>query len=167
MRAQFETGSDYPVLSYRIGDDHCAEFAGVQRRTSDCDDHRANVNRLKRAHSIVESIYADRAGGSHFLDRSVSLDKGYCVSLAGFETCIDWEGHSYREVYADIVDKLDWLESIGFGKRPCCVGWWTCDGQLYLDICVIIFDRAAAIDCGKRAGQKAIYDMAGRCDITL
>ena len=169
-------GSYYPVLSYRIGDDLVAEFHGQQRRADGNgpaarDGHKRSLDILKCAERVTDAIYSDRAGGSVWLNCADDPTSGYCVSLYGHETryspadCIDGE---YGTVYADVVEKLEWINGNGWFDVDHCIvaiGWWEDDGILYVDVSVHRDDADDAFDLAHSDAQIGYYDIANQSTI--
>ena len=170
MRADFERDSYYPVRSYRIGDNYCAECNGVKRIATGCEGHSEDKDLLRRAVDIADAVYARRSGGTVYVDPNNDPVDGYCVGLKGYETIVDLDDCSYGDVLADIVDKLENAGHTRCDGLPVGIGWWTpagSDGKTYLDVSVHIADRADALAFAEAADQIAIYDCASGTDIDI
>lgn len=170
MRANFECDALYPVRSYRIGDTHCAACNGVELLSSDYDGHNDNLKLLKCAEKITDAIFADRSGGTHYLDRDECPGRGYAVSVDGPGGRVDNIDGQYGTVYALVVDCLGYVKNTGWGGRPIGIGWWTpagCEGSTYVDVSLVIFDRNEALGYAEENDQIAIYDIANQCDIDI
>ncbi len=167
MRANFDRDNFYPVRSYYEGDKRIAEFSGVRRVATTATGHAEDMVLLKRAERIADSVLADPAGGTHYVDRDEPLDHGYLVGLKGFESQIDLDDSTYADVYAACVEKLESIKELGWGRRPIGVGWWTRNGCTYIDVSINVVDRAEALAYAERADQIAIYDVANQCDIDI
>ena len=170
MRANFERDANYPVRSYRVGDKHIAACNGTERVASTCAGHADDVKLLKCAEQITNAVYADRAGGTHYLDRDECPGRGFLVSINDSGGHVDGIDGRYGEVYAAVVKSLEYVKCTGWGGRPIGIGWWTPGGQkgrTFIDVSVVIFDRAEALEYAERADQIAIYDIANKCDIDV
>jgi hypothetical protein len=171
-------GRHYPITSYCIGSDghHVASFCGVEKHSNNYADHVDHCELLKSAEKIADAIYAANRkceGCSEWLNRPNPPANGYCVGLHGWETKIDRADCSYKSIYRDVVDKLDWISGTGWDGEaayehpPCCIGSWVSDGQLYIDICQCLADLDDALDYAYCEGQIAIYDLTDGRDINV
>lgn len=167
-------GPHFPVLSYCVGssDHRVAEFSGVRRDSfDDLDGHNEDLDRMKRAERVADAVIAARAkdeGCSVWINRDESPDDGFVVGCAGFETRIEEADFSYNAVYADCVEKLEFLHSQGQDTGSAvCIGSWLDDGSFVLDISAHHADFDDAIAWGRANGQKAIYALKECVDIPV
>lgn len=169
MRNGFDSNEFYPVRSVVLdsGGRYRSEFCGVRRECDDRDVHNEDLERMKRAEQITDAVYLgcrDSGGHSAWI---IGDGAAYVAGLYGCETRLPWIGFSYREAYADIVDKLEFIELFGSLDIPTCVGGWVHDGELFLDVSVGFTDRDKAIDFARRNDQIAVYDAANDTNIPV
>ena len=168
-------GEFFPVRTVCIGStDHLRAVAfGVERDSHNYADHNNDLRRMKLAERITDAIFAARADGnghSHWFGCKNDPVSGYIVGSAGNETIFDAAGRNYNDVYADVVEKIEFIESVAgdgpieYLNRPVCIGSWISDGKLYVDISAYHAEFEDALECGRANDQIAIWDIAGNRD---
>ena len=171
-------GPDWPIITVCVGGypavDNDAFFRLLHRgKEYDCADHAerdAVIDRLKRADKITETICDARSKGtgcSNWISCDDAPDCGYVVGLKVFETQLDVADSTDREIHADVVDKLEYLDARGPVVADYCIGSWIHGGSLYVDVGVVYADRDAALDAAFSNGQIAIWDLTEDFDIDV
>ena len=120
----------------------------------------------EKRNEIFDTIIANAGGTFSFTGEPVSFPDGYAVSLTGFETITPLEGLSatnFVNLANDLVRKVDGLAD----PSTHFIGAWIEDGNLYIDLSVIIQDKDAALVKAKNADQLAIWDFANGESVTV
>ncbi len=168
-------GEFFPVRTVLIGSaDHRRAVAfGVERDSFNAADHTDNLRRMKLAEGITDAIFAARSDGSghsHWFGCKHDPVSGYVVGSAGNESIFDAAARNYNAVYADVVEKLEFLVGCGvdlcsdYLVRPVCIGSWVHDGKLYVDISAYHPEFEDALEWGRANDQIAIWDIAAGKD---
>jgi hypothetical protein len=117
-----------------------------------------------RIDCIVKAIRANPAGGSEWRDGINPPNKGYCVAIAGFEDIIDLADCSDFALRSKVERRYRYIHNI---DHIACVGWWSHDGKLYLDVSIHISDRDSATDFAVGNNQIAIWDIANNAEVKV
>lgn len=88
-------------------------------------------------------------------------DVGYAVSIHPEAERILTDP-SIEDIFRYIED---WADILYLDNRAHLGGWISDDGKLYLDISVVIADRAEALRLAARHRQLAVYDLARQQEI--
>ena len=168
-------GPHFPVRTVQHGDLGLGGYLeatafGVSRISYGRADHNANLDRMKYAEQITDTILAAKRAGegcSVCLNRDALPDSGYVVGIDGDESRFDLAGRNYNAVYADVLEKLEKLACVVYSDEPICIGSWVNDGQLVLDISVVYTDRDDALLFGASNNQTAVFDIVNGVDIAV
>ena len=94
--------------------------------------------------------------------RPVTLDTGFYVSLAGFETKL------LLAVTSEVTEVYITEGYTGLAKlNGAFIGIWTDETHRYFDLSQYVANREQAIQLGKERNQKAIWDIANNVAINL
>lgn len=88
--------------------------------------------------------------------KPIEKKRGYCVSLAGFETRLSLSNPSAKMLFEYYL--IVYAERAR--KAGAFVGLWIDKGILYFDLSRVFSDKKKALKEGAINAQKAIYDLA-------
>lgn len=109
---------------------------------------------------VAQDIRANGGSTRSVVPGVPSPTGGYAVSLKGFqETFPHWSD----ETIAEYIER----HRFQLAQPGRFIGAWIDDGQLYLDVSVVVADLQIALDMGRRNDQLAIFDVASEQEIRL
>jgi hypothetical protein len=108
---------------------------------------------------LVRRLHTDGGFTIHLPTGTVPT-VGYAVSLASCEACWDLATFSIADLRGYILAHLDILQDAYLGA-------WVYNGNVYLDVSVILPDLSEALTFGRDQHQLAVFDLTATEEIAL